>query len=131
MGWGQGLRTASPFVRWSYPCAFRNSPGRRDWHMSSGETVLTMLGSLCPRIGLGLFLLTLVLVAARPTSHRYQPLSIPEELDTMELPNGLVDDYGILPKHPGHRIVRSCLSRAQKRKRDGPDLSEYYYEAHQ
>ncbi|XP_027693501.1 uncharacterized protein C11orf94 homolog [Vombatus ursinus] len=90
-----------------------------------------MLGSLCPRIRLGFVLLTLVLVAARPRSQRYQPSPIPEELDTMELPNGLVDDYGILPKHPGHRMVRSSLSRAQKRKRDGPDLSEYYYDAHQ
>ncbi|XP_072473823.1 protein Frey 1 isoform X2 [Notamacropus eugenii] len=62
---------------------------------------------------------------------RYQPSSIPEELDTMELPNGLVDDYGILPKHPGHQIVHSSLSKSQKRKRDGPDLSEYYYEAQQ
>ncbi|XP_068947597.1 protein Frey 1 isoform X1 [Petaurus breviceps papuanus] len=63
----------------------------------------------------------------------YQLSPMPEELDTMELPNGLVDDYGILPKHPGRRIVRSFLSRIQKhkRKRDGPDLSEYYFEAPQ
>ncbi|XP_072473822.1 protein Frey 1 isoform X1 [Notamacropus eugenii] len=87
-----------------------------------------MLGSLCPRIVLGLFLLTLILVGE---PQRYQPSSIPEELDTMELPNGLVDDYGILPKHPGHQIVHSSLSKSQKRKRDGPDLSEYYYEAQQ
>ncbi|XP_074086631.1 protein Frey 1 [Macrotis lagotis] len=89
-----------------------------------------MLGSLCPRIGLGIFLFALVLVAVYPQPQRYQTSSISEELDPVDLPNGLMDDYGILPKHPGLRIVRPFLSKAQKRKRDGPDLSEYYYDAH-
>ncbi|XP_068947598.1 protein Frey 1 isoform X2 [Petaurus breviceps papuanus] len=93
-----------------------------------------MLGFSGPRIGLGFFLiLILVAVCSQPQPQRYQLSPMPEELDTMELPNGLVDDYGILPKHPGRRIVRSFLSRIQKhkRKRDGPDLSEYYFEAPQ
>ncbi|XP_020865370.1 protein Frey 1 [Phascolarctos cinereus] len=88
-----------------------------------------MLGSLCPRIGLGFVLLTLVLVAAHPCSQRCHPSPLPEEPVAMELPNSLVDDYGILPKHPGRRIVHSSLLRGQARKRDGPDLSEYYYDA--
>ncbi|XP_051820551.1 protein Frey [Antechinus flavipes] len=90
-----------------------------------------MLGSPL-RTGLGLFALSLVLAAAHPHPElqRYRPAFIPEEPDIMELPNGLMDDYGILPKHPRLRVARPFLSRAQKRKRDGPDLSEYYYDAH-
>ncbi|XP_074131245.1 protein Frey 1 [Sminthopsis crassicaudata] len=90
-----------------------------------------MLGSSSLQ-GLGLFALSFVLVAAypQPELQRYQHAFVPEEPDIMELPNGLVDDYGILPKHPRLRIAHPFLSRAQKRKRDGPDLSEYYYDAH-
>ncbi|XP_001369119.3 protein Frey 1 [Monodelphis domestica] len=90
-----------------------------------------MPGSLGPRMGLGLLLLALVLVAGHAQPQRYQPLSLPGELEPMELPNGLMDDYGILPKHPGPRVVLPLLPKVQKRKRDGPDLSDYYYDAPQ
>nr|XP_015290348.1 PREDICTED: uncharacterized protein C11orf94 homolog isoform X1 [Macaca fascicularis] len=66
-------------------------------------------------------------------SHRSQQ-SVPEAfsapLELSQPLSGLVDDYGILPKHPWPRGPRPLLSRAQQRKRDGPDLAEYYYDAH-
>lgn len=36
-------------------------------------------------------------------------------------------DYGIQPKHPRPRGPRPLLSRARQRKRDGPDMAEYYF----
>lgn len=39
-------------------------------------------------------------------------------------------DYGVRPKHPWPRGPRPLLSQAQQRKRDGPDMAEYYYDAH-
>ncbi|XP_062052245.1 protein Frey 1 [Oryctolagus cuniculus] len=95
---------------------------------------LAMLGALYPRAGLSLFLFYLILAA---TLLRPQPLrslrSVPEEFSApLELPqplSGLVDDYGIRPKHPWPRGPRPLLSRAQQRKRDGPDMAEYYYDA--
>ncbi|XP_054296435.1 protein Frey 1 isoform X1 [Pongo pygmaeus] len=66
-------------------------------------------------------------------SHRSQQ-SVPEAfsapLELSQPLSGLVDDYGILPKHPWPRGPRPLLSGAQQRKRDGPDLAEYYYDAH-
>ncbi|XP_043826740.1 uncharacterized protein C11orf94 homolog [Dromiciops gliroides] len=132
MEWGGGRASLCELVLSEYIPSLPWEKGLAD--PGSGETDLTMLGSLCPRIGLGLLLLTLVLVAAQlrpqPGLQRFQPFSVPEEVDTRELPNGLVDDYGILPKHPGPRVAHPLLSRAQKHKRDGPDLSEYDYDAH-
>ncbi|XP_049635920.1 protein Frey [Suncus etruscus] len=96
--------------------------------------VLAMLGALFPRAWLNLFLLYLVLVAAflgpQPLKQRravFEELSGPLELRE-PLP-GLMDDYGIRPKHPWPRGPRPLLSRAQQRKRDGPDMAEYYYDA--
>ncbi|MBZ3882284.1 Peroxisomal membrane protein PEX16 [Sciurus carolinensis] len=43
---------------------------------------------------------------------------------------GLVANYGVRPKHPWPRGPRPLLSQAQQRKRDGPDMAEYYYDAH-
>ncbi|XP_066893185.1 protein Frey 1 isoform X1 [Kogia breviceps] len=45
-------------------------------------------------------------------------------------PSSLSLDYGVRPKHPGPRGPRPLLSRAQQRKRDGPDVAEYSYDAH-
>ncbi|XP_060032521.1 protein Frey 1 isoform X1 [Erinaceus europaeus] len=45
------------------------------------------------------------------------------------LPSSSSLDYGIRPKHPWPRGPRPLLSRAQQRKRDGPDMAEYYYDA--
>ncbi|XP_037694590.1 peroxisomal biogenesis factor 16 isoform X6 [Choloepus didactylus] len=60
--------------------------------------------------------------------------SVPEEFSApLELSQplpGLVDDYGIRPKHPRPRGPLPLLSRAQQRKRDGPDMAEYYYDTH-
>lgn len=52
------------------------------------------------------------------------------QLPLPPMPSFLSLDYGILPKHPWPRGPRPLLSRAQQRKRDGPDLAEYYYDAH-
>lgn len=51
-------------------------------------------------------------------------LSLPRILSSLSL------DYGVRPKHPWPRGPRPLLSRAQQRKRDGPDMAEYYYDAH-
>ncbi|XP_045342588.1 uncharacterized protein C11orf94 homolog [Leopardus geoffroyi] len=97
--------------------------------------VLAMLGALYPRARLSLFLLDLVLAAALlgPQPPRPQQ-SVPEEfsgpLELSQPFSGLVDDYGIRPKHPRPRGPRPLLSQAQQRKRDGPDMAEYYYDAH-
>ncbi|XP_046499724.1 protein Frey [Equus quagga] len=112
--------------------------GRGRQKLGSGtrvEMVLAMLGALYPRTRLSLFLLYFVLAAAllRPQPLRPQR-SIPEEFSApLELSQplaGLVDDYGIRPKHPWPRGPRPLLSQAQPRKRDGPDMAEYYYDAH-
>ncbi|KAG8519548.1 putative protein C11orf94 [Galemys pyrenaicus] len=93
--------------------------------------VLTMLGALYPRAGLNLFALYMVLAAAilRPQPLRSQR-SVPEEfpgpLELSQPLSGLVDDYGVRPKHPWPRGPRPLLSQAQQRKRDGPDMAEYY-----
>ncbi|XP_008049086.1 uncharacterized protein C11orf94 homolog [Carlito syrichta] len=95
--------------------------------------VLAMLGALHPRAGFSLLLLHLILAVALLRS---QPLrsqwSVPEDYSApLELsqPFGLVDDYGVLPKHPWLRRPRPLLSQAQQRKQDGPDLAEYDYDA--
>ncbi|XP_006157831.1 uncharacterized protein C11orf94 homolog [Tupaia chinensis] len=96
--------------------------------------VLAMLGALHPRARLSLFLFHLILVAAvlGPQPLRSQR-SVPEEfaapLELAQPLSGLVDDYGIRPKHPWPRGPRPLLSQAQQRKRDGPDMAEYYYDA--
>ncbi|XP_004683623.1 PREDICTED: uncharacterized protein C11orf94 homolog [Condylura cristata] len=95
--------------------------------------LLTMLGALYPRARLNLFTLYLVLAAGilRPQPLRSEQ-SVPEEfsapLELSEPLSGLMDDYGIRPKHPWPRGPRPLLSQAQQRKRDGPDMAEYYYD---
>ncbi|KAM4017132.1 protein Frey 1 [Anomaloglossus baeobatrachus] len=46
---------------------------------------------------------------------------------------GLIDDYGVLPKHPSfrRRVTRqppAGLVQAGKSKRDEPDIGELYYD---
>ncbi|XP_077143038.1 protein Frey 1 [Ranitomeya variabilis] len=46
---------------------------------------------------------------------------------------GLIDDYGVLPKHPSfrRRVTRqrpTGLAKAGKSKRDEPDIGELYYD---
>ncbi|KAB0391797.1 hypothetical protein E2I00_014329, partial [Balaenoptera physalus] len=114
------------------------------------KMVLAMRGALSPRAALSLLLLLNLIMAAALL--RPQPLSPtwwgrdalgegtqvqPEGL----LPNGIclgtssADAKQILP--PTHTLFsllrlrgpRPLLSRAQQRKRDGPDMAEYYYDA--
>nr|XP_039326840.1 uncharacterized protein C11orf94 homolog [Saimiri boliviensis boliviensis] len=97
--------------------------------------VLAMLGALHPRAGLSLFLLHLLLAAAllrsQPLrSQRSAPEAFSAPLELSQPFSGLVDDYGVRPKHPWPRGPRPLLSRAQQRKRDGPDMAEYYDDAH-
>ncbi|EHH22956.1 protein Frey 1 [Macaca nemestrina] len=96
--------------------------------------VLAMLGALHPRAGLSLFLHLILAVALLHSQPLRSQQSVPEAfsapLELSQPLSGLVDDYGILPKHPWPRGPRPLLSRAQQRKRDGPDLAEYYYDAH-
>nr|XP_042705134.1 uncharacterized protein C11orf94 homolog [Chrysemys picta bellii] len=63
--------------------------------------------------------------------------SVPEDFSApLELPQqhfGLVDDYGIKPKHPqfqtrAPRKQPAGLHQAHKSKRDESDLAEYYYD---
>nr|XP_051708651.1 protein Frey [Oryctolagus cuniculus] len=93
---------------------------------------LAMLGALYPR-GERELLYIIITVSPCPTPPRRSLRSVPEEFSApLELPqplSGLVDDYGIRPKHPWPRGPRPLLSRAQQRKRDGPDMAEYYYDA--
>ncbi|XP_008145212.3 protein Frey 1 [Eptesicus fuscus] len=89
--------------------------------------------ALFSRAGLSLCLLSLLLAAALLHPQLLRPQrSVPEELSApLELPQplyDLVDDYGIQPKHPRPRGPRPLLSRAQQRKRDGPDMAEYYFD---
>ncbi|XP_074257455.1 protein Frey 1 [Saimiri boliviensis] len=66
-------------------------------------------------------------------SHRSQrsaPEAFSAPLELSQPFSGLVDDYGVRPKHPWPRGPRPLLSRAQQRKRDGPDMAEYYDDAH-
>uniref|UniRef100_A0A8C5L2X6 Frey regulator of sperm-oocyte fusion 1 n=1 Tax=Jaculus jaculus TaxID=51337 RepID=A0A8C5L2X6_JACJA len=94
--------------------------------------VLAMLGALYPKAGLSLFPFYLILAAAllHPQPLRSQR-SVPEEfsapLELSQPLSNLVDDYGIRPKHPWPRPL---LSQAQQRKRDGPDMADYYYDVH-
>ncbi|XP_032759633.1 uncharacterized protein C11orf94 homolog [Rattus rattus] len=63
--------------------------------------------------------------------HRSQR-SVPEEfsapLELLQPLSGLVDDYGLRPKHPRPGGPRPLLSQAQQRKRDGPNMADYYYD---
>ncbi|XP_004051047.1 protein Frey 1 [Gorilla gorilla gorilla] len=96
--------------------------------------VLAMLEAQHPRVGLSLFLhliLAVALLRSQPLrSQRSVPEAFSAPLELSQPLSGLVDDYGILPKHPWPQGPRPLLSRAQQRKRDGPDLAEYYYDAH-
>ncbi|KAK2490286.1 hypothetical protein MC885_009897 [Smutsia gigantea] len=95
---------------------------------------LAMLGGLHLRARLSFFLL----VVLGATLLRPQPLrpqqSVPEEfsvpLELSQPLSSLEDDYGVRPKHPWPRGSRPLLSKAQQHKRDGPDMAEYYYDAH-
>ncbi|KAM5318641.1 protein Frey 1 [Glossophaga mutica] len=90
--------------------------------------------ALHPRAGLSL-LLCLILAAALhpppPLPRRPQRSLSEEPAAPLELPqplSGLLDDYGVLPKHPSPRGPRPLLSQAQQRKREDPDMAEYYYD---
>ncbi|XP_044126457.1 uncharacterized protein C11orf94 homolog [Bufo gargarizans] len=83
--------------------------------------------------GLVLLLETVTCRPAPPRARRDIPLDF-EALAEMPVEHfGLVDDYGVLPKHPSfhHRVTRKQpkgLAQAGKSKRDGPDMEELYYD---
>ncbi|XP_061466851.1 protein Frey 1 [Rhineura floridana] len=89
---------------------------------------------------MGLLLLLLLLterVLPMPSLQSRLNPSVPEEfsapLELQQQHFGLVDDYGIKPKHPNFRrqVQRKeseKLHRVHKSKRDEPDLEEYYYD---
>ncbi|XP_070283963.1 protein Frey 1 [Myotis yumanensis] len=88
--------------------------------------------ALISRAGLSLCLLSLLLAAALHPQPLRPQRSVPEEfsapLELSQPLSDLLDDYGIQPKHPRRRRPRPLLSRAQQRKRDGPDMAEYYFD---
>uniref|UniRef100_G1PZZ0 Frey regulator of sperm-oocyte fusion 1 n=2 Tax=Myotis lucifugus TaxID=59463 RepID=G1PZZ0_MYOLU len=89
--------------------------------------------ALFSRAGLSLCLLSLLLAAALLHPQPLRPQrSVPEQfsapLELSQPLSDLLDDYGIQPKHPRRRGPRPLLSRAQQRKRDGPDMAEYYFD---
>nr|XP_056707891.1 protein Frey 1 [Euleptes europaea] len=85
-------------------------------------------------------LLLLLLIEAGllvPSHQRSTGQPVPEEftapLELQQQHFGLVDDYGIKPKHPNFRTRASRkeakeLQKAHKSKRDEPDFEEYYYD---
>ncbi|KAF6102383.1 hypothetical protein HJG60_001648 [Phyllostomus discolor] len=87
--------------------------------------------ALHPRARLSL-LLCLVLATAFLALPPRPQRSVSEDSEApLELPqplSGLLDDYGIRPKHPLSRGPRPLLSQAQQRKREDPDMADYYYD---
>ncbi|XP_062973534.1 protein Frey 1 [Elgaria multicarinata webbii] len=89
---------------------------------------------------MGVLLLLLLLterIVPMPSSQSKNSPSVPEEftapLEFQQHHFGLVDDYGIKPKHPKFRTrtlrkESEKLRRAHKSKRDEPDFEEYYYD---
>ncbi|XP_075044738.1 protein Frey 1 [Mixophyes fleayi] len=82
------------------------------------------------------FLLLMDLVPCFPILQRvrrYIPLDFEAPLEMPVEHFGLVDDYGVQPKHPAliHRVTRKKpegLLQARKSKRDEPDIGELYYD---
>ncbi|XP_019267860.2 protein Frey isoform X1 [Panthera pardus] len=117
-GWLCHAASLSPPLRtgWCHYAGRRGSPCPLPWALTGEVVVAFGARAEHPNI-----------------SHRPQR-SVPEELSgPLEISqpfSGLVDDYGIRPKHPWPRGPRPLLSQAQQRKRDGPDMAEYYYDAH-
>ncbi|XP_066438538.1 protein Frey 1 [Eleutherodactylus coqui] len=81
-------------------------------------------------------LLLLETITCRPVLTRARR-DIPLDFEALaEVPvehYGLVDDYGVVPKHPSfrHRTPREQrkgLAQAGKSKRDEPDIAELYYD---
>ncbi|XP_023418834.1 protein Frey 1 isoform X2 [Cavia porcellus] len=105
--------------------------------------VPAMLGPLCPRAGFGFLVLYLVLAArvlcpqplrccpcppGRGVGPRFQA-----SVELVQPLSNLDDDYGLRPRHPrlrhpGRPRPWPLFSLAQQRKRDGPDMADYYYE---
>ncbi|XP_036883826.1 uncharacterized protein C11orf94 homolog [Sturnira hondurensis] len=85
--------------------------------------------ALHPGAGLSLLFYLILAVALHPLPPQRSVSEEPEA--PLELPqplSGLLDDYGVLPKHPAPRGPRPLLSPAQQRKREDPDMAEYYYD---
>ncbi|XP_038621085.1 uncharacterized protein C11orf94 homolog [Tachyglossus aculeatus] len=98
--------------------------------------VVVMLGDASRPLGLSLLLLKLVLVVVCPLPQPGRPhYYVPDDFSApLELPQsqfGLIDDYGVLPKHPV--ALRPLPNQAQaqvqaQQKRDESDISQNYYD---
>nr|XP_020654232.1 uncharacterized protein C11orf94 homolog [Pogona vitticeps] len=89
---------------------------------------------------MGLLLLLLLLAEElwlMPSLESKHSPPVPEEftapLELQQQHFGLVDDYGIKPKHPQlrtwtQRKKSEKLHKAHKSKRDEPNFEEYYYD---
>ncbi|XP_063083909.1 protein Frey 1 isoform X1 [Cavia porcellus] len=97
--------------------------------------VPAMLGPLCPRAGFGFLVLYLVLAARVLCPQPLRPVleELPASVELVQPLSNLDDDYGLRPRHPrlrhpGRPRPWPLFSLAQQRKRDGPDMADYYYE---
>ncbi|XP_073397835.1 protein Frey 1 [Dendrobates tinctorius] len=84
-----------------------------------------------------MFLLLLLGSVMCPPALRRARREIPLDFEALaEIPvkhSGLIDDYGVVPKHPSfrRRVTRkqpAGLAQIGKSKRDEPDIGELYYD---
>uniref|UniRef100_A0A6I8NAM7 Uncharacterized protein n=1 Tax=Ornithorhynchus anatinus TaxID=9258 RepID=A0A6I8NAM7_ORNAN len=94
-----------------------------------------MPGDASGRVGLGLLLLQLVLMVVCPLPqprpvrpHYYVPDDFSAPLELPQSQFGLMDDYGVLPKHPRPRDPPNQARAQAQQKRDESDRSLNYYD---
>ncbi|XP_039214593.1 uncharacterized protein C11orf94 homolog [Crotalus tigris] len=87
-------------------------------------------------MGLLIMLLLMQKLLPAPSLQRFSR-SVPEDfiapLELQQKHFGLVDDYGLKPRHPKFQIRKrrkesETLHRTHKSKRDEPNFEEYYYD---
>ncbi|XP_029142203.1 uncharacterized protein C11orf94 homolog [Protobothrops mucrosquamatus] len=85
---------------------------------------------------MGLLIVLLLMQKLLPVPS-LQSRSVPEDfiapLELQQKHFGLVDDYGLKPRHPKFQIRKrrkesETLHRTHKSKRDEPNFEEYYYD---
>ncbi|XP_029438009.1 uncharacterized protein C11orf94 homolog [Rhinatrema bivittatum] len=92
---------------------------------------------MCRRWALVLaFLLALEMVLPLPLlqrDRRYIPIDFVAPLELPQKHFGLIDSYGIKPKHPAFRShvpkhQQQDPAQAERKKRDEPNFEEYFYD---